>query len=152
MADIWFDARYDELISEIVDAERCFSSYADLACFAAAVGWKNGGAAISKKGKVAPHSVFVNSKNSKEGLVYAISLIKSKDANSLREDNSEQCWKYFQDAVTCGMFIMEQWFYEYPSKGKKDVILSKMLEKAHSLKSVYSLNDVDDEDPEEIEF
>lgn len=140
--DIFFESRHDELVSSLVDEERCFSNNMELACFAATVGWKNGIVTLNKRGKSAPESVFEN--NHRDGLVYAIGLIKSKDANCFRDDNVKECWAHFQNAVTCGMLIMEQWFFEHSSRSKREVILLKMLEKINETFTSSQLSDDDE--------
>jgi len=114
MANIFIDRKYSSICTKLVDdkiintGEKIFKTYMDLAVFAAMVAVNKGKAPLENAGPEIPESVFFN--NNKEGLVYLIALLDTKDPHILKDD--KMCWKIFQDYVNAGMSEISGWLIE----------------------------------------
>ncbi|TPE16802.1 hypothetical protein FJP62_08500 [Pantoea vagans] len=114
MAGIFIDRKYSSVCTKLVDdkvtntGERIFKTYMDLAIFAAMIAVNKGKTSLENNGPEIPESVFIN--NQKEGLVFLIALLDSKDPYILKDE--KLCWKIFQDYVNTGMSEISGWLIE----------------------------------------
>ncbi|MFP2271665.1 hypothetical protein [Enterobacter ludwigii] len=136
--EIYFDAQFDDLLTELVDEDKVFPTYMHFACFAASIGWRLDNVQIKTRGKSARDTVFTN--NQTEGLIYLIGINKTNSMECLREENINQCWDHFQSAVNAGMNVINDWLHEFPLKDKSEVILLHMLSAAIEISNEQSTN------------
>lgn len=144
--EIYFDAQFDDLLTELIDQEKIFPTYMHFACFAATIGWRLDNVQIKTKGKSARDTVFLN-KNA-DGLIYLVAINKTNNMECLREENIQQCWDLFQSAVNAGMNIINDWLHEFPLKDKSEVILVHMLNEAMEISK--GLEDINHENVSDI--
>ncbi|MGN8163828.1 hypothetical protein ACTJKZ_14840 [Pantoea sp. 22096] len=136
MAGIFIDRKYSSICTKLVDdkvintGEKIFKTYMDLAIFAAMVAVNKGKTPLENPGPEIPESVFFN--NQKDGLVYLIALLDTKDPYILKDD--KMCWKIFQDYVNTGMSEISGWLIESATDATGvDTLLNYIASKAVGL-------------------
>lgn len=114
MPSIFRDAKYNELADRLAlnalssTGQRLFDTFMDLMIFAAAIGFSSGKRIpLETKGLEIREVTFEN--NQKDGLIYLLALINTKDGNILRDENSAECWKIFEEYANGGMQILDNY-------------------------------------------
>lgn len=136
MATVFIDRKYNGLCTRLVDdkivstGEKIFNIYMDLAIFAALVAVNKGRTPIDNNGPEIPDRVFFN--NEKEGLIYLISLLDTRDPYILKDE--KQCFKIFQEYVNTGLSEISGWLTENATDATGvDTLLNIIAEKASQL-------------------
>lgn len=136
MATFYFDSKYTNLCSKLADekiiktGDKIFSTLLDLAVFAAIIAINKGRTQLEKNGNEIPDRIFTN--NNKEGLVYMIALLETKDPYILKDDRA--CWKIFQEYANTGMSEISGWLTDNPTDiTGVDTLLNSIAEKASQL-------------------
>lgn len=136
MATIYIDKKYSNLCAQLVDdkvvqtGEKIFNTYMDLSIFSAMIAMEKGRIPVENNGTEIPDRVFYN--NQKEGLVYLIALLETKDPYVLKDD--KQCWRIFQEYVNTGMSEISSWLIDNPTDDTGvDTLLNSIAEKASAL-------------------
>lgn len=136
MATVYIDRQYSSIFSRLADdkvvntGEKIFNNYMELAIFAAIIAVGKGGTLLKNNGPEIPDRVFYH--NGKEGVVYLIALLDSKDPYILKDD--KRCWKIFQEYVNSGMSEISGWLIENPMDVTGvDTLLNSIAERASQL-------------------
>ena len=114
MRDIHFSEEYKELIVKLNEQSEdgdtpVFPTLRELMLFAAMLGKKEN-SSIPRKGQSGTVDIkyFEAEGFKKDGIVYLVSLLDTKDPSILKGDASE-AWKLFESYVNGGMKIMQGW-------------------------------------------
>ena len=138
MAAVYIDKKFSKLCALFVEekdnktGEKTFRTYMDLALFAALVSFDKPNIKVENNGTEIPDSVFFN--NKKEGIVYLIALLETKDPYVFNDDR--KCWKIFEGYVNAGLFEISGWLEDNPTDiSGTDTLLNNIAEKASLLVS-----------------
>lgn len=138
MATVYIDKKFSKICSFFVDekdnktGEKTFKTYMDLAVFSALVGFSKPSLSVENNGTEIPDSVFFN--NKKEGIVYLIALLETKDPYIFNDER--KCWKIFEGYVNAGLLEISGWLEDNPTDiSGTDTLLNNIAEKASLLVS-----------------
>ncbi|ELP5695797.1 hypothetical protein ACM93F_003604 [Enterobacter ludwigii] len=136
MATFYFDSKYSSICNKLADekviktGDKIFNTLMDLAVFSAIVAINKGPTAVEKNGSEIPDRIFIN--NNKEGLIYMIALMDTKDPYILKDDRL--CWKIFQEYANTGMSEIAGWLTDNPTDiTGVDTLLNVIADKASKL-------------------
>ncbi|WP_395301156.1 hypothetical protein V1599_05565 [Enterobacter sp. ECC-175] len=143
MATFYFDNKYSIISAKLADekvvktGDKIFNSFVDLAVFAAIVAINKTPTPIEKNGREIPDRIFIS--NHKEGLVYMIALMDTKDPYILKDER--KCWKIFQEYANTGMSEIAGWLTDNPTDiTGVDTLLNIIANRASNLLDIEEIS------------
>ena len=123
MATVYIPLEHRELADTLVKkvdqtGAAVFSSYMELTCFAAMIGYFHHGDNIKyeehkETGPEIPTRIYEN--NQKDGLAYLLALHTEKsNADILRDENENKCWGVIEKYSSAGLSIINDWMIDNP--------------------------------------
>ncbi|MBO2635440.1 DNA phosphorothioation-associated protein 4 [Shewanella algae] len=112
-----------------VSGTTIFSYLKDLMVFAAMVGYSEN-ERISLTGQTIEISLDTYSSDQKDGFIYLLGLLETRNGTCLKNENLRETVKVFEEYCNGGLYIITKWLDENPSDPiGLDTLLDKVFEK-----------------------
>lgn len=112
-----------------VSGTTLFSYLKDLMVFAAMVGYSEN-ERVSLNGPTIEITLDTYSSDQKDGFIYLLGLIESRNGTCLKNENLRETVKVFEEYCNGGLYIITKWLDENPSDPiGLDTLLDKVFEK-----------------------
>ena len=154
--DLRLDAKHDALIESLANQQggardKAFSTYGELALFAAVLGYVNGEKETgSRNGRYVPVQAIHNAKG--ESYFYLFTLLDTNDVNSLREEHTADIYSLFTDYANGGLNILHEWLTEGAVDPVERILLALEEKALHAVGKQGQNNNRDDDELIEIEL
>lgn len=122
-----------------------FSYLKDLMVFAAMVGYSQN-ERVPLKGETIEISLDTYSSDQKDGFIYLLGLVETRNGICLKNDNLRETVKVFEEYCNGGLYIITNWLDENPSDPiGLDTLLDKVFQKLadNKLQKEISPNDIE---------
>lgn len=128
-----------------VSGTTIFTYLKDLMVFAAMVGYSENDR-IPLSGATIEISLDTYSSDEKDGFIYLLGLIATRNGNCLKNENLRETVKVFEEYCNGGLYIITKWLDENPSDPRGlDTLLDKVFERLckNRAESMIAPNDIE---------
>ncbi len=124
------DRKYEELIARLNSGDRNIFQYLkDIMVFAAMIGYSDG-KRVPVRGDTVDIILETYASDEKDGFIYLLALMESKDGSCLKDANLHASVKVFEEYCNYGLATIQSWLDDNPGDiGGVDTILQKVYEK-----------------------